>query len=1270
MVHSESSSVPHGSNTAISCNDPYFLSTNDNSNARLGTVIFNGNNYVTWSHSVTSALGAKNKLGFVNGTLIRPADDSDDLQKWIRNDYMVTVWLINSIDVSISESFVFTPSARDLWLEIKERYGQSNAPQLYDIHKNLMKIVQNDDSIVEYYNKLKKVWDQLHVLDPSPECTCGIILKCSCGFVKKLKDAAQLKQLIQFIAGLNSSYDQAKINILSMDPLPPVNRVYHMLQQIERQNALASSQTIEMSALLSVKSSNVNSVNSNFSQNQKREVKDVSGKKLKPDRYCEFCKTKGHLKDQCFKLVGYPDWYKGKQSTSTSGNPANRPSNTRFAANVQESPLDYPIQESSFPIEDGNAALFKDFLRFMQMNQSGNANHDLQSVVNFVETFSAFNATSTDQCANKDVWIIDTGASDHMAISLDVFSATKQLQHPFHIALPDGSIKQVNITGTVVLNSNITLTNVFYIPEFRHNLLSVARLLDQHNLIGHFHPSTCVFKDLSSNVIKASGIRHGGLYKLLTADNAITPAASLMEGGSTAIVPSCSLVDHPEISLEIFHARLGHMSLSKFSHLTGYSVSKHGTNFHCEACIMAKHHKLSFSDSMSIAAKNFDLIHIDLWGPYKTPSLSGATYFLTILDDHSRTTWTTLIVSKTQVLQVISAFLAYVTKQFGTSVKSIRSDNGTEIVQHSCTSLFTSLGIVHQKSIPGNPQQNGRVERKHRHLLDTARAIRIHANLPLKFWGDCIMASTFLINLMPSSVLSWRSPYQVLMEADPDYSQLRTIGCLCYAAVKSVDKFAPRALKCILLGYPYGQKGYKLYDLNNHKVVLSRDVVFKEHILPYKQTDLSNQASSSTSAMPVDFSDDFLDEIPTGGPYGAEHHDSIESSGLQDAASIPVRSSPHVDNVDNAETSEASENRDVHMPVRKSSRISVLPKKFDDFVIAPGTKSAHFCQAFNVYAEPDLSTFSSAYLATLDKVLSVHEPTSYYQAKHDPKWVAAMEAELQALEQNDTWDLVVLPPGKTAIGCKWVFKAKFNPDGSLNKCKARLVARGDKQIKGKDYKHTFSPVARFTTVRTLIALAAAKSWPLHQLDINNAFLHGFVEEELYMQPPLGYNVPPGMVCRLKRSIYGLRQAARQWNVELSKHLLNLGFKQSRQDYSLFVKVSGTGDFTAVVAYVDDLLLTGNLLINIQSVKASLHEAFTIKDLGEMAYFLGIEVSRSEAGILLNQRKYILDLLQDCELQSSKTVSTPFPNGLHLSVKDTPLLQDPESYRRIVGNCFI
>lgn len=317
--------------------------------------------------------------------------------------------------------------------------------------------------------------------------------------------------------------------------------------------------------------------------------------------------------------------------------------------------------------------------------------------------------------------------------------------------------------------------------------------------------------------------------------------------------------------------------------------------------------------------------------------------------------------------------------------------------------------------------------------------------------------------------------------------------------------------------------------------------------------------------------------------------------------------------------------------------------------------------------EPNLSFLSEDYKASLANVLSVHEPSSYNQAMQDTQWVDAMDNELEALEKNGTWELTTLPEGKTAIGSKWVYKAKFYSSGDLERCKARVLARGDKQIKGKDFKHTFSPVAKFTTVRVLIALAAAKGWCLHQLDINNAFLHGYVEEEIYMHPPKGYTkAKPGQVCRLIRSLYGLRQAARQWNLELSKHLLSIGYVQSKQDYSLFIKTDVTGSFTAVVAYVDDLLVTGNNDSEVMALKKSLHTAFTIKDLGPLKYFLGIEVSRNESGILLNQRKYILDLLRDTGMEDCKPALFPLPRNLNLSTQNGPPLEDPEIYRRLIG----
>jgi len=246
-----------------------------------------------------------------------------------------------------------------------------------------------------------------------------------------------------------------------------------------------------------------------------------------------------------------------------------------------------------------------------------------------------------------------------------------------------------------------------------------------------------------------------------------------------------------------------------------------------------------------------------------------------------------------------------------------------------------------------------------------------------------------------------------------------------------------------------------------------------------------------------------------------------------------------------------------------------------------------------------------------------------------------------------------------------VYKIKFKPDGTVERYKARFVVRGFDQVPDEDYTDTFSPVAKLPTVRTFIALATSKGWPLHQLDINNAFLYGFLDEEVYILPPAGYTKAEGKVCRLKRSLYGLKQASRQWNKEFTSFLLKQGFVQSKRDYSLFTKGSGF-NFIAVLVYVDDVLITGENNPDIQLLKEALDKAFTIKDLGCMRYFLGIEVARSSAGTLLNQRKYILDILKVDGMTACKPADFPLPTNLRLTIDQGELLSHPEVYRRLVG----
>lgn len=278
---------------------------------------------------------------------------------------------------------------------------------------------------------------------------------------------------------------------------------------------------------------------------------------------------------------------------------------------------------------------------------------------------------------------------------------------------------------------------------------------------------------------------------------------------------------------------------------------------------------------------------------------------------------------------------------------------------------------------------------------------------------------------------------------------------------------------------------------------------------------------------------------------------------------------------------------------------------------------------------------------------------------------------MHSLEETDTWSICQLPPGKNPVSCKLVNTYKFNPDGTVECPKSRLVAKGYTQLKGLDYLDTFSPVAKLGTFIMLLSLAAAKNWSLQQLDISNAFLNGELDEEIYMTLPQGYTEltgrshPPNYVCRLHKSLYGLKQASRQWNHKLTTVITSQGFVQAPSDHSLFVKHSATS-FIAALVYVGDILILGNNGEVIATFKDALKSNFKLRDLGTAKYFLGFEIARNETGISINQRKYTLELLRDAGYLGFKPVSVPMEPNLKLSDSSGDLLPDPSVFRKIVG----
>jgi hypothetical protein len=363
-----------------------------------------------------------------------------------------------------------------------------------------------------------------------------------------------------------------------------------------------------------------------------------------------------------------------------------------------------------------------------------------------------------------------------------------------------------------------------------------------------------------------------------------------------------------------------------------------------------------------------------------------------------------------------------------------------------------------------------------------------------------------------------------------------------------------------------------------------------------------------------------------------------------------------------------------HQPpffLRKSSRLTKQPTYLQDYHCHLA-KSTSFCPNPHSTPYPLSLNISYAHLSPSHRkfvlaISTISEPTSFFQANQSPQWQAAMADELTTLAANNTWSLTPLPPGKNSIGCKWVYKVKLKADGTLERYKARLVAKGYTQQEGLDYLETFSPVAKFSTVRTLLAVASAQNWSLTQLDVNNALLHGDLTKEVYMDLPPGFpsKGETNLVCKLNKSLYGLKQASRQWFAKFSATILKQGFNQSKSDYSLFTRLQGT-TFIALLVYVDDILLARNNIEAVYTLKNSLHAKFKLKDLGNLKYFLGLEVARSTKGISLCQRKYALHILSDSGMLGCKPVTTPMEQNLKLCQSDGDYLDDPSTYKRLVG----
>ncbi|CAK1594594.1 unnamed protein product [Parnassius mnemosyne] len=804
-------------------------------------------------------------------------------------------------------------------------------------------------------------------------------------------------------------------------------------------------------------------------------------------------------------------------------------------------------------------------------------------------------AFSAEQClqseADIDTWILDSGASAHMSYRRDYFSELMDYgKNSGGTTVRLGNKKELVVQGcgNILINRCVNgkweksiLEDVLYVPELRRNLFSEGMATRKGYVIIKKYNEALILKD--NTVVMTATLKQNNLYEVNI---------------KTTVQIDCNVA---QSSLKIWHERLGHLNLKEVK-----NMSKNGAipvkltddiNFVCEGCQYGKRSRLPFHKSCRGECEPGDLTYSDVCGPVEHTSVSGARYFVLFKDGATSYRHVFIIKHKSDVLDCFKKYNAIVKNKFGHGTRILHTDNGREYVNNELKSYLNSEGIVHERTAPYTPEQNGRVEREMRTIMESARSMLYSRDISLDLWAEAVNCAVYLLNRSSSTQTKDVSPYELWNGQKPALQHIRVFGSEGYVHIpderrRKLDK---KSVRLILVGYE--NENYRMFDIESGKITISRNVHFNENNIPVLR-------KHTTSISITD--------------------EQEQREGIQD---IPV--SPG-DNQNISESSfESVETQE------DSNDVTYQPPQ----IISEDDER-------NITLRPRRKRNEEANFIELDV------PTTYEEAincKNSNKWKEAICEELESLKENKTWKLVNRNNEKT-VTSKWVFCVKRNSDGDIERYKARLCARGFTQTKNVDYKETFSPTTRFDSIRIILSLAARENYELQQFDVKTAFLYGELSEDVYMEVPEGVHAEPRKICKLIKSIYGLKQSSRCWNRKFSSFLTTYGFEMCPSDNCIFV-----GHFNnykvILILYVDDALLLSKSKSILLHIINDLKQSFKIKEFN-LNMFVGMEITKNDGIITLSQKQYIKQIINRFNMSDANPCSTPADNNVILKKNDS------------------
>lgn len=809
----------------------------------------------------------------------------------------------------------------------------------------------------------------------------------------------------------------------------------------------------------------------------------------------------------------------------------------------------------------------------------------------------------------RDAWLADSGATHHMVNDRSWFTDFSRCDSSMLLA--DKSTVKVEGRGTVA------------VEKFLKDKWQRCELLD-----------VLYVPSLSKNLLSVGTTMKRGFTQECDSsemrflkDNELFAVGKLTDNNTYRML--FRSVTKPEVSvveseLLRWHERLGHINMQAMKQLSNKKLTDikceipSDAKLFCEACQYGKAHRLPFQKRVKKTDIGpGDMIHTDVNGPMPKPSVNGAKYFVLFKDEYSGFRYVYMIKNKSDVFSKFTEFACLIRNKFGRSIKKVRSDNGLEYINKQFSDYFARHGIERETSAPYTPQQNGRSERDNRTIVEAARSMMCARNVPEALWAEAVQTAVYILNRTPTKQAPDSTPYEMWTGTIPRLNHIRTFGCVAYELVpgQQRNKWDPKARKKMFVGYDNDSPNYKLYDPLTRKFTISRDVTFQEDVSwnydkPSNLAEIHFHVTNKSEDTLAESSDQpEIDE-------NSAEVERVEQPAVDDVNKIPCKSNER-----------QLRNRDKMRPIERFEA----------------------------------------------NIVEFMEPSSYNEALQSPeaeKWQDAIDEELSALAKNDTWSLVTLPSNRKTISARWTFKIKRDVTGEIARYKARLVAKGFQQRPGIDYNETFSPVVRYESVRVLLALAASRDYEIGQFDIKTAFLNGDLDEEIYMKIPEGVSAAEGLVCKLNKSLYGLKQSPRQWNKKFDEFLRAYDFRQSSADHCIYSGHYGESEILLAL-YVDDGLVMSNSKTTIDIVLRELRNQFEVT-IGDCKLFAGLEIRRDRQSkkIVISQERYISRVLERFNMNETNPCATPVEVGLSLEKgssqsKETDM-QISAPYRQAVG----